>query len=145
MKTLYESILDNEDVLVDKIKKTVKNPFVKLKFIYDNTPRFSEWMEAVDKELKKIKLPKGVFYNTLTNAIRFISKNGNGLFDIYFDDDFIKSTKKDAYCILVDYSKDYSKSLNDEEVRIIRDFCKQYDFKSTNPNNIRNTWLYLEK
>lgn len=33
MKTLYESILDNEDALIDKSIKQVKNPFVKIKNI----------------------------------------------------------------------------------------------------------------
>lgn len=33
MRTLYESILDNEDTLIDKSIKQVKNPFVKIKNI----------------------------------------------------------------------------------------------------------------
>jgi hypothetical protein len=35
MKTLYESILDNEDVLIKDIKKHSNNPFRVLKYYYD--------------------------------------------------------------------------------------------------------------
>lgn len=33
MRTLYESILDNEDTLIDKSIKQIKNPFFKIKII----------------------------------------------------------------------------------------------------------------
>ena len=154
MKTLYESILDNEDILINDVKNHSNNPFRVLKYYFDQLYKtksmdnqwLSKWYKVADKELKRIKLPKGVFYNIFTNNIRFISKTGNLLFSIDFEDSSIKSfTKKDACCVMIDSTRDRSKSLSDEERKIVRDFCKQYDFKLTNPNHVYCMWLYLDK
>ena len=154
MKTLYESILDDEDVIINDIKNHSNNPFRVLKYYYDEIDKTrstdpqwgSKWRKIVDKELKRIKLPKGVFYNVFIDHIKFMSKPGNLLFDIKFDNNSIESfTKKDACCVMVDSTRDRSKSLSDEERKIVRDFCKKYDFKLTNPNNFYCMWLYLEK
>lgn len=154
MKTLYESILDNEDILIKNIKKHSNSPFRMLKYYYDeiNKTRSTDpqwepkWRKIVDEELKKIKLPKSVFYNTFTDHIKFMSKSGNLLFDIKFDNKTIELfTKKDACCVMIDSARDRSKSLSDEEIKIVRDFCKQYDFKLTNPNHAYCMWLYLDK
>jgi hypothetical protein len=154
MKTLYESILDNEDILMNDVKNHSNNPFRVLKYYYDEIDKTRstdrqwgvKWREVVDKELKRIKLPKGVFYNVFIDHIKFMSRSGNLLFDIKFDDSTIESfTKKDACCVMVDSTRDRSKSLSDDERKIVRDFCKQYDFKLTNPNHAYCMWLYLEK
>ena len=152
MKTLYESILDNEDVLINDIKNHSNNPFRILKYYFDQLYKnkspvsqwLSKWYKVVDEEMKKIKLPKGVFYNTTVDYIKFLSKSGNLLFEIHFRD-LESYTKKDACCVMVDSTRDRSKSLSDEERKIVRDFCKQYDFKLTNPNHAYCMWLYLEK
>ena len=125
-----------------------------LKYYYDEIdktrptdPQWGpKWRKVVDEELKKIKLPKGVFYNVFIDHIKFMSRPGNLLFDIKFDDNTIESfTKKDACCVMVDSTRDRSKSLSDDERKIVRDFCKQYDFKLTNPNHAYCMWLYLDK
>lgn len=154
MKTLKESILDDEDVLIKDIKNHSNNPFRTLKYIYDEIdktrstdPQWGpKWRKVVDEELKRIKLPKGVFYNVFVDHIKFMSRPGNLLFDIDFDDNTIKSyTKKDACCVMIDSTRDRSTSLSDNERKIVRDFCKQYDFKLTNPNHAYCMWLYLDK
>jgi hypothetical protein len=60
MKTLYESILDDEDVLIGNIKKDFKNPFVLLDILLF---KYSENVEMIPKEfidevIKLLKLPK---------------------------------------------------------------------------------------
>ena len=154
MKTLYESILGDQDILIKDIKNHSNNPFRVLKYIYDEIDKTrstdsqwgSKWCKVVDEELKRIKLPKGVFYNVFIDHIKFMSRSGNLLFDIKFDDNTIESfTKKDACCVMVDSTRDRSKSLSDDERKIVRDFCKQYDFKLTNPNHAYCMWLYLDK
>jgi hypothetical protein len=154
MKTLYESILDNEDILTNDIKKHSNNPFRVLKYYYDEIDKTRptdsqwgpKWRKVVDEELKKIKLPKSVFYNVFADHIKFMSRSGNLLFDIDFDDNTIESfTKKDACCVMIDSTRDRSKSLSDDERKIVKDFCKQYGFKLTDPNHAYCMWLYLEK
>lgn len=152
MKTLYESILDDEDVLIKDIKKHSNNPFRVLKYYYDEIDKTRptdsqwgpKWRKVVDEELKRIKLPKGVYYNTFTDHIEFMSRSGKRLFDIDFEDNTIEIfTKKDACCVMEDSTKDLSKTFSNDERKIVRDFCKKYDFKPTNPNY--TMWLYLDK
>jgi hypothetical protein len=152
MKSLYESILDNEDILMNDIKNHSNNPFRVLKYYWDEIDKTRstdrqwgvKWREVVDKELKRIKLPKGVFYNVFIDHIKFMSRSGNLLFEIRFRN-LESFTKKDACCVMVDSTRDRSKSLSDDERKIVRDFCKQYDFKLTNPNHAYCMWLYLDK
>lgn len=154
MKPLYESILDNEDILMNDIKNHSNNPFRVLKYYYDEIdktrptdPQWGpKWRKVVDEELKKIKLPKSVYYKTFTDHIKFMSRSGKCLFDIDFEDNTIEIfTKKDACCVMEDSTKDLSKTFSHDERRIVRDFCKKYDFKSTNPNHAYCMWLYLDK
>ena len=154
MKKLYESILDDEEELIGNSIKDTQNPFRVLKYYYDEIdktrptdPQWGpKWRKAVDGELKRIKLPKGVFYNVFIDHIKFMSKPGNLLFDIKFDNNSIELfTKKDACCVMVDSTRDRSKSLSDDERKIVRDFCKKYGFKLTDPNHAYGMWLYLEK
>ena len=152
MKTLYESILDDEDVLIKNIKKYSNNPFRMLKYIYDDLRLhldkswLSKWYNAVDEVMKQVDLPSGIEYYAMMYSIKFISRRGNGLFEIKFDNESIKAhSKKDACCVMVDSTRDKSKSLSDKEIKIVRDFCKQYGFKLTNPNHAYCMWLYLDK
>jgi hypothetical protein len=96
--------------------------------------------------MKQVDLPSGVKYYTMMYSIKFISRRGNGLFEIKFDNESIKAnSKKDACCVMIDSTRDRSTSLSDNERKIVGDFCKQYDFKLTNPNHVYCMWLYLEK
>ena len=152
MKTLYESILDDEDILIGNSIKDSQNPFRVLKYIYDDLRLhldktwLSKWYNAVDGVMKQVDLPSGVKYYAMMYSIKFISKRGNGLFEIKFDNESIKAySKKDACCVMEDSTRDKSKSLSDNERKIVRDFCKQYDFKLTSPNHAYCMWLYLDK
>ena len=148
MKTLYESILDDEDILIGNSIKDSQNPFRVLKYIYDDLRLhldktwLSKWHNAVDGVMKRVDLPSGVKYYTMMYSIKFISRHGDDLFEIKFDNESIKShSKKDACCIMFDSTRDRSKYLSDK----VRDFCKQYDFKLTDPNHDYCMWLYLDK
>ena len=60
MKTLYESILDDEDVLIGNVKKDTKNPFVLLNMLLN---QHGENLNAIpEKRINEIvellKLPK---------------------------------------------------------------------------------------
>ena len=154
MKKLYESILDDEEELIGNSIKDSQNPFRVLKYYYDEIDKTRstdrqwgpKWRKVVDEELKRIKLPKGVYYNTFTDHIEFKSKSGKRLFDIDFEDNTIEIfTKKDACCVMEDSTKDLSKTFSNDERKIVRDFCKQYDFKLTDPNHAYCMWLYLDK
>ena len=79
MKTLYESILDDEDVLINKIGEEAKNPFIvigKLIASSNNLPKDTttqqEIKTVVEKEIFKY-LPK-------------VFKNPQQMFIRYFDD-----------------------------------------------------------
>lgn len=67
MKTLYESILDDEDILVNRTKKQLQNPFYIVADVMDDyykqMPRKS--LKTIEKDIQKIfarvfkDLPKG--------------------------------------------------------------------------------------
>ena len=66
MKTLYESILDNEDILINDVKNHSNNPFRVLKYYWDEIDKtistdrqwLSKWYKVVDKELKTLEQAK---------------------------------------------------------------------------------------
>ena len=68
MKTLYESILDDEDILVDNIKKHIKNPFLILAGLSDSE---CDNNSIVLEIIKSIKFPKPIdneyLYLTIKN------------------------------------------------------------------------------
>jgi hypothetical protein len=59
MKTLYESILDDEDVLVGDLKKDINNPFIMLYSYYlSNGDKFSYYKQKeIANILKSLELP----------------------------------------------------------------------------------------
>jgi hypothetical protein len=67
MKSLYESILDDEDVLIGKAKEIAQNPFSRL---YNLRPE--DWLnkELLLEIIRTIEMPKTV-------NIKSIAKNGN--------------------------------------------------------------------
>lgn len=92
MKTLYESILDDEDILISKSIKDSQNPFIILRSEYDSIDFendedcYLKWRKACKKQLSKVDLPKDVEYAFLnTNIIfKYIPKNST-LFRIQYD------------------------------------------------------------
>lgn len=54
MKTLYESILDDEDVLMGRARKDANNPFIQLKYmLIENLEDAKDKSEEVKKLIKK--------------------------------------------------------------------------------------------
>ena len=49
MKTLYESILDDEDVLIDNTIKDAKNPFITLANLMDNGINLIDYKQEIEK------------------------------------------------------------------------------------------------
>ena len=91
MKSLYESILDDEDVLISRSIKDSQNPFIILRSEYDSidfendSECFLKWRNACKKQLSKVDLPKDVEYAFLNTNIVFtyIPKNST-LFEIQY-------------------------------------------------------------
>lgn len=56
MKTLYESILDDEDVLIDDVKKSVNDPIISLYFTFlkNKTLKNNREVNNIIQELSKI-------------------------------------------------------------------------------------------
>ena len=56
MKTLYESILDNEDVLIDDVKKSANDPIISLYriFLKNKTLKNNRDANNIIQELKKV-------------------------------------------------------------------------------------------
>lgn len=60
MKSLYESILDDEDILVSKAKDDAKNPFILLRNLYD---QYGDWKKVPIEELKQVvKIFEGDYF-----------------------------------------------------------------------------------
>ena len=144
MKSLYESILDDE--LSDNIVKHYTNPFVKLKHYYDNPETNKKWKSYVDEIIKELKLPSGISYRTLDGFISFeLSKTSDTIFDLIFkDESMIHSVKDGASCLLVDNTKSYSErsKFGPNVRRWVEVFKNKYDFKNHERNHI---WSYIEK
>ena len=90
MKTLYESILDDEDVLIGNIKKDTDNPFLLLSLLSEE----DESNEKIVLDIiKKIEFPKSVItlgertpFNKECLGVKIIiTKFGDYVYDITYD------------------------------------------------------------
>ena len=89
MKTLYESILDDEDVLVNKIGEEAKNPFIvigKLIASSNNLPKDTD----VQQEIKNV-IEKEIFKH-----LQNIFKNPQQMFIQYFKDSIAIKSSSDS-------------------------------------------------
>ena len=57
MRTLYESILDDEDILIGSVKKDIDNPFQVLALLGENELNNNEIVLDI---IKKLEFPKSV-------------------------------------------------------------------------------------
>ena len=90
MKTLYESILDDEDVLIGDVKKDIDNPFQVLALLGEN-----EWNNEniVLDIIKKLEFPKSVItlgertpFNKECLGVKvIITKYGDYVYQITYD------------------------------------------------------------
>lgn len=87
MKTLYESILDDEDILVGDLKKDVNNPFVTLALLGEN-----EWdnEEIVLDIIKSLEFPKHIkekerFNKDSLGAQMHLNGTGDRIYSVTYD------------------------------------------------------------
>ena len=85
MKTLYESILDNEDVLVRNIKKDSKNPFALLDALLN---QHGENLNAIPEKMineivELLKLPKTMKIEPRCSKLTYWREQSITLYDKY--------------------------------------------------------------
>lgn len=96
MKTLYESILDDEEILMRNANVHAENPFILLRNLYD---QYGDWKKVPIKELKQVvKIFEGDYFTKIHLETQ-ISYRGNlqicdsirwnVLFTIHIPDDYI--------------------------------------------------------
>lgn len=119
MRKLYESILDDEDVLISKTKKDIDNPFLLLSLLSEEDKNNEKIVLDI---IKKLEFPKSVItlgehtpFNKECLGVKItITKFGDYIYDITYDrNKKIKYTeyKENHYpnIILVIYIRETSK------------------------------------
>lgn len=145
MKSLYESILDDEDVLMNDMKNHSNNPFRVLKYYYDDPETNKKWKIYADEIISNLKLPKGISYEIINGFITFkLSKTSDTIFDIVFKDESMKSIKDRASCLLVDNTKSFLErgKFGPNVCKWVEVFKNKYDFKNHERSRV---WSYVEK
>lgn len=93
MKSLYESILDNEDVLVGNLKKDVNNPFIQLKYILiENLKDAKDRSKEVEALIKKpiidvVKKHPSLKGREIWLRFHYYRYSGDLSYVLYFKDD----------------------------------------------------------
>ena len=151
MKTLYESILDDENVLVGDLKKDANNPLIKLYSIYKKTDNLR------DNMLEVLPIAKDIM-NTLKLSKYIIRVNDNRInvyhlkylkandsiitrsgiinpryimFQIRFaGDDYIE--KRGAKCVMIESRASELKT----HIKAIDEFARRYNLEKS-PTGIR--------
>ena len=72
MKSLYESILDDEDILVNNVKKDMNNPFFHIAMLITNKIDYRPLENELMKWLNKIEMPFDGYWEVTKNSIKFI-------------------------------------------------------------------------
>jgi hypothetical protein len=135
MKSLYESILDDEDVLIDKTKKLANNWLLSLKFAMLNNDDDEYIEKIINQDAVKNEISK-IFYK-FDGRMKWVAGKYNGQF-------------KSNYCILKDTkarSKYHSKSVisfmlwdsNDEKITI--NVPNIYELSKTTSKNVKPSEL----
>lgn len=145
MKSLYESILDDEDVLIGKTKESANNPLLQLYSIYKETGDLSSRLKVVDSIviplIEQLKLSRyRVFVRKDDIIIVNMSKVTSGralrnlalvspecyMFAIKFDrDDYI--TKRGAKCAMVELDAQKLKT----HIKAMDKFAEQFNIEKT--------------
>lgn len=113
MRTLYESILDDEDVLINDVKKSIDDPFEIIYNLFINNTDVKDIQEVIDSGILNKFIEKKLFLNLNDLKIRVVE---NPLVSK------IKITVKDQYdpvCYIL-YFSDYPDELT------IHIFTKEY-------------------
>ena len=77
MKTLYESILDDEDVLIRKSKQDINNPFFHIAMLIANKIDYKPLESELMKWLNKIEMPFDGYWEVTKEFITFTLDNSN--------------------------------------------------------------------
>ena len=113
MRSLYESILDDEDVLMNDVKKSINDPFEIIYNLFINNADVKDIQEIIDGGILNKFIEKKLFLNLNDLEIRVVKRQLSSK---------IKITVKDQYdpvcCIL--YFPDYPDELT------IHIFTKEY-------------------
>lgn len=142
MKSLYESILDDEDVLIGRLKKDSKNPFRLLRIKRDEAKTTNDWKREAEKIMSKVQLPSDSSYFIGHNFIK-IARSSRYLLEISFENDSIFSPE-DACCMLIDYTK-YSfagRKWEQDDFEFIEWFIARYEFKYIKNTSTKAQNLY---
>lgn len=128
MKSLYESILDNEDVLVGNLKKDVNNPFIQLKYmLIENLKDTKDRSKEVEALIKKpiidvVKKHPSLKGREIWLRFHYYRYSGGLSYVLYFKDD----DDKDQEAISITASnKDRCMSIGLSY--LIVDSVKEYD------------------
>lgn len=93
MKSLYESILDDEDVLVGGLKKDANNPFIQLKYILiENLKDAKDRTKEVEELIKKpiidvVKKHPSLRGRKIWLRFHYYRYSGDLSYVLYFEDD----------------------------------------------------------
>ena len=139
MKSLYESILDNEDVLISDTKKYINNPFITLKYILiENLKDAKDRSKEVEELIKKpiidvVKKHPSLKGRKIWLRFHYYKASKDLSYILYFEDD--NGESQEAISITASY-KDKCMSIGlyyqlDKSV-------KEYD-TDTLVNNINKT------
>lgn len=153
MKSLYESILDDEDILVGDLKKDANNPFIQLKYILienlkDAKDRSKEVRELIKKPIidvvRKHPSLKG---RTIWMRFHYYKYSGGLAYVLYFKDDddnsqeaiSINAHNKDK-CMSIGLDYPTAKSVKKYNTDILVDninktLKKEYGFRDSGYNS----------
>ena len=128
MKTLYESILDDEDILVGGVKQDLDNPLLCLYHIYKYTRNFKKEEKNAQKysnELVKILNLKGcsvhIFESSITiSATKFINPQ---ILSIYFGDVSMYMFKNNKPKCMIIKSSSYNNTLSKQDMEHFSNKC----------------------
>ena len=77
MRSLYESILDDEDVLINKTKQDVNNPFFHIAMLIANKIDYRPLENELMKWLNKIEMPFDGYWEVTKEFITFTLDDSN--------------------------------------------------------------------
>lgn len=77
MRSLYESILDDEDVLIKKTKQDINNPFFHIAMILDSKSNYEPYKGELMKWLDRIEMPFDGYWEVTKEFIIFTLDDSN--------------------------------------------------------------------
>ena len=139
MKTLYESILDDEDILMGDIKQDLDNPLLCLYRIYKYTHNFNKDEKNAQKysnELVKILNLKGCSAHIFKSSIIIsLTKYINPpALSIYFNDISMYMFKNSKPKCMIIKSSSYNNTLSKQDMENFSNKCNLKKFDS-------DTWI----